>query len=790
MREEELLLKLREAFQVEAGERLSSIFANLEVFEKALEASARKPLIEVLFREAHSLKGAARAVNSNVVETLCQALETVFSLLKEHNPQPQSALLDLLYDSATMLEKVIVDPEIIAQDPGKEEFVSLLDRLAKVEQDGLEFLLVEPESIESVQAGELLQQSVAEPASADSVPADSVPADSVTLPLSEGPASTPLVAGTSGAETLRIATFKLDELMLVAEEFTSLKLALRQHLSLLHATLNNFSGWEKEWGAIKAEIPQLGRGQESSEKWSKVAGFFETNQNLVKSLERQLRDLGSRMDSDWRIQAGLVNDLLERVRDIALLPIETLFAPMSRMVRELARELGKNVEFEFSGGAIEVDRRVLEEMKDPVIHLLRNAVDHGLESPQDRDVAGKVRAGRILCTVLQSDSSSIDITIVDDGQGIDCQKLKQKAVAMGLLTSQVAASMAEENLLDLIFNSGFSTSAMITEISGRGLGMAIVREKIENLGGRIVVSTKLGGGTTFTIHLPVSIAVCRGIRVDVAGREFVFPSLKVERVLRIEKNLLRTVEGLTTVVSQKRVLPVRDLATLLGLQRKVERSQKNRTELSLVIIGSGNRCQALVVDDVLGEQEILVKGLGKQLVRVPLIAGATILGSGRVVPIINVKDILENSSSNSSADLIPDLGSGDSAIGDDRERGDGYRLLVVDDSMTSRMLLQNILEAADYLVTTAVDGVAALTLLKSEVFDLVVSDVEMPRMDGFSLTENIRDDKHLAEIPVILVTSLGSREDRERGVAVGADAYIVKGEFDQNNLLKIIERLL
>ena len=782
MREEELLLKLREAFQEEAGERLGSIFANLEAFEKALDGAARKPLIEVLFREAHSLKGAARAVNLSVVENLCQPLESLFSLLKEHNPKPQPVLLDLLYDSAGMLEKVVADPEFVAKEAGKGEFASLLDRLVKVEQSGLDMFLTEPDKPESAVVSLPASQPLAEPSTVGHATVD---------PIEEPVKSAPLPGAALGAETLRVATLKLDELMLVAEEFISLKLALRQHLAQLRTTLQDFSGWEKEWGMVKADISQLGRSLEGSEKWSRMSGFLESNQNLVKSLERQLRDLGNRIDSDRRTQAGLVDELLDRVRDVAMLPIETLFAPMSRMVRELARELGKKIEFEFSGGAIEVDRRVLDEMKDPIIHLLRNAVDHGLEVPQTRTLAGKEPTGRILCTVSQSDGASIDITIVDDGQGIDSEKLKKKAIAVDLLSSQAAAAMAEESLLDLIFNSGLSTSAMITEISGRGLGMAIVREKIENLGGRIAVSTRSGVGTKFAIHLPVSIAVCRGIRITVAGREFVFPSLKVERVLQVEKKLLRTVEGITTVVNEERVLPVLDLATLLGLQAKVDNIRKSKTELSLVVIGSGNRSQALVVDEILGEQEILVKGLGKQLVRVPLIAGATILGSGKVVPILNIKDILEISGGRRAGTRIPGLGVDDSSlVGADQETESGRRLLVVDDSITSRMLIQNILEAADYQVTTSVDGLAALTLLKSQEFDLVVSDVEMPRMDGFLLTENIRDDERLVEIPVVLVTSLGSREDRERGVAVGANAYIVKSEFDQNNLLEVIERLL
>ncbi|MEA1922846.1 MAG: response regulator [Pseudomonadota bacterium] len=784
MREEELLLKLREAFQAEAGERLSSIFANLAFFEKASAVEARQPLIEVLFREAHSLKGAARAVNLSLVETLCQALEGIFSLLKKHNPQPQPILLDLLYDGAALLEKVIADPEAFAQEPGENEFASLLGRLAEIENSGLDLFLAGSAQTKSAAEPEVVVQTLPKP---DSSRSEGV--DPVVDPAVEPDKSAAVVAqsGAPGAETLRIATAKLDGLMLVAEEFTSLKLALHQHRLLLRSMLQGFSGWEKKWGQTKAEIQSLGRNLGDLAEWSRCVGFLDENHKFVKSLEQQLRDLGSRVESDRRTQSGLVEELLDRVKDIAMLPIETLFSPMPRMVRELARELGKKVEFEFSGGAIEVDRRVLEEMKDPIIHLLRNAVDHGLETPESRVAAAKDPLGRVLCTVSQSDGTSIDITIVDDGQGIDCEKLRRKAVSLDLLGSETAASISQESLLDFIFNSGFSTSSMITEISGRGLGMAIVREKIESLGGKIVVSTRTGAGTTFAIHLPVSIAVCRGIRVLVAGREFVFPSLQVERVLRVEKRSLRTIEGRVAVVDEGRVLLLTDLAALLDLKQKGGKTRESQDELALVLIGSGDRRQALVVDEILGEQEILVKGLGKQLLKVPHIAGATILGSGKVVPILKVKDILENSGSRRTGNLRRDEPL---SISDDYVAKSGRRLLVVDDSITSRMLIQNILAAADYQVITAVDGLAALTLLKSEEFDLVVSDVEMPRMNGFGLCENIRNDERLADVPVVLVTSLGSREDRERGVAAGANAYIVKGEFDQNNLLEVIERLL
>ena len=351
--------------------------------------------------------------------------------------------------------------------------------------------------------------------------------------------------------------------------------------------------------------------------------------------------------------------------------------------------------------------------------------------------------------------------------------------------------ISDENLLELIFNSGFSTSSIITELSGRGLGMAIVREKIENLGGWIGVASRAGIGTEFSIHLPISIAICRGVLVVVAGHEFVLPSLKVERVLQVKRTSLQMVGGSMTTVDEGRVLLLVNLASLLALeQSEIGKSNGFGDEVVLIVVGHGDRSRALVVDAVLGEQEIQIKGLGKQLLKVNNIAGTTILGSGQVVPILDVGDILKGSSAYLGVVKSSALFLDDQAGADIGSVVASRHLLVVDDSLTSRMLLQNILEAANYQVTTAVDGVVALTSLKIEEFDLVVSDIEMPRMDGFKLTEKIREDEHLSEIPVILVTSLGSREDRERGVAAGANAYIVKGEFDQNNLLAVIERLL
>ena len=798
MREEELLQRLREAFQAEASERLGTIFTNLALFEKCFAAQERISLVETLYRDAHSLKGAARAVNIVTVEQLCQPLETFLGLLKEHNPEPERGLLNLLYDSAGLLEKVVAEPDSFAAGVGLDEYQALIDRLNTVAEKGLDFLLEQSPS--EVQTGIELpiksitgsaekvekaenSQVIAE-ASHSSNPVGDENIDVKLEPaVAPGPAPLPV-------ENLRIAASKLDKLMLVSEEFISLKLALQQHRIMLKDILLQFPAWEKEWEVIRNDIESPGVSAQESETAPQTVKFLELNHKFIGNVRRQIQDLERRVVSECRFQSGLVDDLLGRVRDVAMLPIATLFAPLSRMVRELARELGKQVDFSLTGETIEVDRRVLEEMKDPLIHILRNALDHGIEDPDVRAAARKPAAATISCTVVQNDAGSIDMVIVDDGQGIDCKQLRAKALALKLISAE--DEISDAGLLELIFHSGFSTSPIITELSGRGLGMAIVREKIENLGGWIRVTSEAGCGSEFSIHLPVSMAINRGVLVQVAGRKFVLPSLKVERVLQVKRDSLRRVEGSMTVVDEGRVLALVDLAAMLALSPVAAAKKPGSVnEVVLIVVGHGEQCRALVVDEIIGEQEIQVKDLGKQLRKVKNIAGATILGSGQVVPIIDVGDILQSSSAYLSDSQAADMADEPPATGfNSGVVENGRRLLVVDDSLTSRMLLQNILETANYEVTTAVDGAAALTCLKTEEFDLVVSDVEMPRMDGFTLTENIRADANLQDLPLILVTSLGSREDRERGVAAGANAYIVKGEFDQNNLLQVIEKLL
>ena len=490
------------------------------------------------------------------------------------------------------------------------------------------------------------------------------------------------------------------------------------------------------------------------------------------------------MEQSNRMLGSMVDDLLYEVKKTSLLPFSTLFSIFPRMVREISRDLGKDVDLELSGGDVEIDKRILEGLKDPVIHLIRNAIDHGIETPDARKRQQKSPWGKIRIAVFQPESNKVQVSISDDGIGINLEKIRNKAVQNKLLSASRADELTDDETLSLIFQSGISTSPLITEISGHGLGMAIVKEHIDNLGGLILISTDPDRGTTFKIEMPVSLATFRGVVVSASGHDFILPVAHIEHTIRIKPGDIKSVENKSVISLNGHPVSLIGLSDILGLPNlPLPDTPAKKFTMPVVILGSGEKTIACIVDNVSNEQEVLVKNLGKQLKRVPSISGATILGNGRVVPILNVNDLISASSGKSISSAM------EKKI-DMKKKEKQKSLLVVEDSFTSRTLLKNILEATGYGVTTAIDGEDGFQQLKAQNFDAVISDVEMPKMNGFELTKKIRGDEMLAEKPVVLVTSLDTREDRERGVDAGADAYIVKSNFDQSNLLEVLKRLV
>jgi len=795
-KDDEFYQRLLTTFQGEAAEHLQAIADGMLTLEKGTSTSDRTSLIEGIYREAHSLKGAARAVNLKEIEALCQPLESLLASWQKLDSPPPPEHFDLIYQTVTVLEDLVAQagkavPAALSTQA--REMAQLLSRvLASKPGDSA---AIEPVHKPQPLAGAMARM-IPNPAptpvepekTANTSPAAQAPATRVDLPT-PGPTlrDKPVVA-----ETIRVATAKLDALLLQAEEFIAAKLIAGQRAADLREAVAEFDLWQKYWAKVQPLLRDLkrwpgGNGtQHQTEQFCRIASqlreFLEWNAELVKNLEQKLTLILRAAEQDTRVIGGLVDNLLVDVKKVLMLPFAMLLETFPKFVRDLAREQGKEVDFTIHGREVEIDRRILQEIKDPLLHLVRNSIDHGLETPQERTRRHKPVSGRLSITIAQRDSGKVEICVADDGVGIDPEKVKAAAVKQGLLTAAEAEGLSDAEARQLIFRSGISTAPIITTISGRGLGLAIVQEKVEKLGGSLQVEAGPTNGTIFRLILPLTLATFRGTLIQVGQRLFVVPTTYLERVVRVKAADVKTVENRETILLNGHPVALASLAATLGVPPQEQARRQDGFLTVLVLNVSGQRL-GFWVDGVLNEQEVLVKNLGPQLQRVPNIAGATVLGSGAVVPILNVTDLVSSAIKKSAPQRV---------IGQGKKEAEpqAKSILVAEDSITARTLLKNILELAGYRVQTAVDGLEGFTALQRDHFDLVVSDVEMPRLNGFELTARIRADKRLAELPVILVTALESPEDRKRGIEVGANAYLVKSSFDQGNLLDLIQQFI
>lgn len=541
---------------------------------------------------------------------------------------------------------------------------------------------------------------------------------------------------------------RLASLMLHAEEFVGIKLSAGEIASNLSLLEEKVRGWRQK------HLPTV-EDEELDDIWVRLS------------------QLASGANSAHQKLGLMVDAILHEAKQVLLMPFSSISEAFPRMCRDLARAGQKEVEVQIRGEDTEVDRRILEEVRDPLIHLLRNCVDHGIEPAEERVRKGKAPQGKLIVSAAHKDTNTITLTISDDGRGLNLELLKAAAVRAGRLTEDEAAALQDgQKIISLAFQSGISTSPILTDVSGRGLGLAIVQEKIEQLGGDLQVESQPDQGTLFRLQLPITIATFRGVLVRVGEARVIVPTLAVERVLRINADDIATVEGREVICAGGVNVPLAKLREILQVKRNP--LDAGGLQFGLLIRVSGQQI-AFLVDEVLSEQEVMAKGLGKQLLRVKHIAGTAVLGSGALVPIVHVRDIVATAVSGKERGSMIDEAPAQARA--------SRRVLLAEDSITARALIKSILESAGFTVRTAVDGAEAWTLARAEKFDIIVSDVEMPRMNGFDLTAKIRADNKLKHLPIILVTALETREDKERGIDAGADAYILKSSFDQGNLL-------
>lgn len=760
------LQKLLATFRVEADAHVQAIGAGLQALKKTPAGQQHADILETVFREVHSLKGAARAVSQAHIEAVCQSLEDSFAALRNGLAALSPAWLELLLQAADTLGA------FLAEDGGRPSAAgSLIGRLEAMLKKSL------------TGSNASASAKTAESASMAETPPSAATGAANTL-------ATPALAQAA----IRVSPARVDAVMRQAEELLLPRLALDQHAGDLRTTIAELSAWKKRLLQIQPALRTLdrallrpggeGANPEGGHAIPRLLKYLDEERFHMKAAEEGLAKLLRAIEKDRRMLAGMTDALHQDVKEMQLLPFSSLLDVFPRYARELARERDKAVELSIQGGSIEIDRHILQEIKDPLIHMLRNCIDHGIEPPAARLAKGKPPHGRISLACTQKDSGVVEIRVADDGAGVAADRVAAAARKLGACSSEQLERLDPAERMALVFQSGVSTAPAVTDISGRGLGLAIVREKIERLGGSITLESSSATGTTFHMLLPLMRANFRGVLVHIGEQLFVIPCTHVERVMRIAPEDVHTVENHATILVDEKPLALAWLGSVLELGRPATATAAIHS--TVLILAAAATRMAFTVERIAGEQEVLVKTLRRPLVRIRNIAGVSVLGTGQVVPVLNVPDLMKTAIGRGAARpaAVP---APPAAPAETAERPS---ILVVEDSVTSRTLLKTILESAGYRVGTAVDGVDGYTALKTEKFDLVVSDVEMPRMDGFDLTAAIRADRHFAELPVVLVTALESREHRERGIDVGASAYLAKSGFDQSNLLEVVRRLI
>lgn len=780
--------KLRAAFQAEATERIGAMETALDVLEEALtlpdyrqhpEAVKR---LDSMYRELHSLKGAGRTVDLPLLETLCQGLESSVWRIKRGESVLEFRLVQQLREAVVLIRTMVAAAAAGSGGPSGTMVDAFLRRL---DATAAESPAAHAET--TAPAAPDLPHFPNVPDLPES-PDTSLPQEAYLCPEPPPPCVT------LESHTVRLPTAALEGLLGQVEGLLTSKSAAGLHVAQARAMQEG----------LAVRLRACANGEDTL---------------ALERLVRESRALAKALAAHQRTIATVVDELLESITQTLLLPWNALLEGYPRMVREIAASQGKQVQLTVHGADASIDRRILEQLGDAFLHLLRNAVDHGIESPTEREAAGKPAQGRIDIRIEVLGGDRTRIVIADDGRGVDCDAVRRKAVQRGMYSPEEAALLDATSLLELIWRPEFSTRDHVDHISGRGLGMVIVKEKLERVGGNAQLRTTPGQGSEVTLHLPLSLMRFEGLVVACAGRRFIVRKSEVHRVVQAPGSVCGGMGGGGMFVTDGVFLQVMSMARLLGMDSAQTPGQGRHDAAGrhpVLIAGeagtpgtappdtatttTAESPLGLMVDAILGEADVTLRSLGTQLTGLRGIRGVVLLGDGELVPVLDLADLRQMAREGAATGPRSRMEPRAEALRRKRPR----RVLVAEDSITSRMLLKNVLETAGYVVDTAVDGQEALARLlaaasrsagqppdvSEAMVDALVSDVEMPRMDGLELVRHIRADAALARLPVVLVTSLADPAHQEAGMQAGADAYIVKSRFDQSDLLQTLTRLL
>ena len=755
--DDEDLAEFLTIFREESLERLARVSRALEALRDDPGVD-RPALLEEIDRELHTVKGSARLLGFTALGALVHDLEGLARLHRQHPQVGRELLAEAMDRLATLVETASAEQE--PQDAALHERVraALLANPGGASPGGANSGGANSEG-GAGKAGQAAPQPApappplveAAPPSPRSAPAPAEPAprEADRLGSDERP-GLPDGPGGEGGRSARGRRGGEDELVRVRATRLAVLDELVSDLTLTHLRLQSC---EDQLRRLLVDLDQ---------------GHLPTP-----AAAHALRQTLHEFRDDTRDVRRAAQRLQRLAVDVRLRPVEHLLDVVPREARELARRLDKQVRVRLSGEDTELDRVLLEHLRSPLTHLITNALDHGLETPAERLAAGKPPEGLLEVSAGQ-EGGQVVIRVRDDGRGMDAARIRQLAVQRGLLPEPEARDLSDEQALELVFVPGFSTRSSASALSGRGVGMDVVRSTVEALGGEVTLHSQPGQGTTTTLRLPLTQLVTRAAFVRAGGQQFAVPTESLQESLRIPVERVTSFAGRQVILLGERSVPVVNLARFLG-----QRELPEADTLGVLLLRHADDLLALTVEDLLEERAVVVKPLGWPLELVPGFAGVVHLPTGEVALLLHVPELF----------ALARAGGGEPPPAARRPAA-RRTILVVDDSIVSRQLVGRHVEALGFDLYSAVDGLDALSLLERVVPDLILTDLEMPRLNGLGLVRRVKSDERLSSVPVVIVSTRGAESDRQAGLLAGADAYLTKAELSEKELRRVIERLL
>ncbi len=730
-----------EMFRLEVESQTAAISGGLVQLE---QDSTQLDAVELVMRAAHSIKGAARIVGIDPVVKLAHHMEDLVVAVRDRGVVLAPAAIDLLLHGTDLLASAALATNT--------DFGAWLET-----------------------ANEDLEQTAAAlSASAKVQPTQAMPVVTHSLP--------------QVTQTLKIRRDETDRMEKVAPP-----VALDRIVRVSATSIDKLVGLAGETLVEARRLPPLADAMHVLlQKQSMLRDLLD---EVVQSTpERAMEMLAVARERAQEVRAVLVDrvaELEEHVRfseDIAgrlyretlasrMRPIGDALKGFPRLIRDLGRRLNKQVELVITGGETGVDRDILEKIEGPLTHIVRNAVDHGVETRDERATAGKSERATLRIEARHW-AGMLSVNISDDGRGIDLARVRAKAIAQGMVDAD--AQLTDAAVLEYLFVPGFSTASEVTEISGRGVGLDVVQNVVQDVGGTVRISTELGRGTTFHLQLPLTLSVMRAVAVEIAGEPYAFPLTRVEKIVVISAAEVSVLEGRQYFTLEARNIAMLSAAQLLEL----DGAPPPKDSLTIVVIGDRVRTYGVIVDRMVGELDLVVRPLDRRLGKVADISAAAIMSDGSPLLIVDVEDLVR------SATWMLASGVKQLARFDQAKLAPAKHVLVVDDTITVREVQRSLLEAHGYRASVAVDGMDGWQRVRSERFDLVITDVDMPRLDGIDLVRSIRQDPRLAHLPVMIVSYRDREEDRRRGLEVGANQYLTKSDFHDEALVRAVVDLI